>query len=104
MAGECGFPFIAFLDPDIAVSPLEIQFGDQFSSLQLFGSLSDKREQIVVLDCVFIKIVIILYHSLLSILFRDEEHRGGLRRFRWLDISFPGLIVDEIGDFLLFLR
>ena len=68
MAGESSFPFVAFLDPDVVISPSEIHLGEQLSSLQFLGQLPDKRKRVIVLDCVFIKIAIILYHSLLSIL------------------------------------
>ena len=103
MTGEGGLPFITILDPDIVISPAEIHVGEQFSSLQFLGQLPDKRERVVVFDRMFIKIAIVLYHPFLSILFRDKEHRGGLRRFPRSDISFWGLIVDEIGYFSLFL-
>ena len=104
MAGESSFPFVAFLDPEIVISPSEIHLGEQFSSLQFLGQLSDKRERVVVLDGVFVKIAIILYHSLLSVLFRDEEHRGCLGRFQRSNVPFSGLIVDEVGYFFLFLQ
>ena len=100
MTSEHGFPFVAFLDPDIVVSPTEIHLGEHLSSLQFLRQLLDKREQIIVLDCVFIEIAVILYHPFLSILFRDEEYGRGLGRFRWSDVAFLGLIVYEVGHFL----
>ena len=103
MAGESGLPFVAFFDPNIVVSLAEIHLGEQLSSLQLLGQLSDKGEWIVVLDCVFVKIVVVLYHSLLSIFLRDEEYRRSLRRLKRSDVAFLGLIIYEVRYFFLFL-
>ena len=48
------FPFIVFLDLDIVVYPPEIHLGEHFSFFEFIDELEDKREGVIVFDCVLI--------------------------------------------------
>src|ERR1700722_4301594 len=46
---EGRFPFIAFLDPHVVISPANVKFGDPFRVVDLVYELGDQGERITVL-------------------------------------------------------
>ena len=54
VAYECHLVFIALLDLDIIVSPLEIYFGKHFSSFELIDKLGNEREGVIVFYCMLV--------------------------------------------------
>ncbi len=83
---ECGFPFVAFFNLDIIVSPLYIEFGEERSTLELFQDRFNQGEWVVIADCLFVQFSVVLDRSELSILLFNEEKGGRVWGFRFLDV------------------
>ena len=58
---EYSFLLISGLNLDIVETPVDIQFCKVSHFLKLWDELWDKRKWILVLDCYYIKALIILY-------------------------------------------
>jgi len=78
---EGGLPFVAFLDPDVIVSPSYVKFGEEGSSLELLQDCFDQREGVVVANCLLVQFPIVLDGSEFSILLFDEEEWCGVWGF-----------------------
>ncbi|KIN95622.1 hypothetical protein M404DRAFT_165405 [Pisolithus tinctorius Marx 270] len=79
MSDEGSLPFVSFLYTNIVVSPSEIHLGEELTALELLiNKLRNERERVRILDCMFIKIPVVLYHMLLPIFLWNEEHWRGL--------------------------
>ena len=74
VADEGSFPFVSFFDAYVVVTPPKIYFGEVLRALEFVNELRDERERIVVPNCVFIQIVIVLYHLLPTVLLGDKEY------------------------------
>ena len=75
---EGGLPLISFFDVDVVIPPLNIHLGEILGSFQFINEGEDEGEQIGVLDCMLIKISIILARAESSIFLLDEEEQGSL--------------------------
>jgi len=76
---EGGFPFVAFFDSDIVVSPPYIELGEERSTLELFQDCFDQGERVVIADRLFIQLPVILDGSQFPILLFNEEEGGRVR-------------------------
>src|ERR1700722_1729760 len=70
------FPFIAFLDPNIVISPANVEFGEDFRVLDLVYEFGDQRKRITVLHGQGIEFPIVLDGSEVTRLLFDEEEGG----------------------------
>ena len=60
MGDEGGFPLISFPDLDVVVPPSYIKLGKDFGVFEFVNQVQDQREGVCILDCVTIKIAVIL--------------------------------------------
>ena len=60
---------------DVVVSPSKIDLCEVLRSFEFVDELGDEQERVVVPNCVFVQIPIILDHLLPSIFLRHEEYR-----------------------------
>ena len=60
VCGEGAFPLMSVLDSDIVVSPPDVKFSEEFSSLELINEVGDEGEGIGIADGMLIKVPIVL--------------------------------------------
>ena len=60
VCGEGTFPLMSVLDSDIVVSPPDIEFSEEFSSLELINEVGDEGEGIGIADSMLVKVPIVL--------------------------------------------
>ena len=60
VCGEGAFPLMSVLDSDIVVSPSDVEFSEEFSSLKLINEVRDEGEGIGIADGMLVKVPIIL--------------------------------------------
>jgi hypothetical protein len=75
---KCSFPLVAIFDPNIVVTPLNIELCEDVGPFEFVDEIGDEGEGIGVTDSVFIDISIVLTWSESSIFLFDEEEGGGL--------------------------
>ena len=96
------FPFIAFLDLNIIVSPVYNEFGKDLCILDLINEFGDQREGITVLYGQGIEFPIVLNRSEITQLLFDEEEGGRNWQFRGTDATSLEVFFQEFIKFLLF--
>ncbi|KAF9799687.1 hypothetical protein IEO21_10523 [Rhodonia placenta] len=69
-------PFITGFDPNIVVSPSEIELCEEHSTLELIYHPGDQRQWIVILDSDHIQLVVVLYRLKCPFLPFDDEEGG----------------------------
>ena len=92
---ESGLPLIALLNSDVVISPSYVEFGKEGKLAKVVDEVGDKRQGVCVLDCMFVKIAIVLDWPKFSILLFDEEKGGGLRGLRWPNPSCFQVFIDK---------
>jgi hypothetical protein len=70
---ESSFPFITFLDADVVVAPLDVQFREVPHAAKLVNEIVNKRKGVSVLDSDLIQSAVVLNESEAAILFLDEK-------------------------------
>jgi len=60
---EGGFPFVAFLDAYVVVSPTHVKFGKPFLPGDTVDELGDKRERVAIGDGPCVQLLIVLDRS-----------------------------------------
>ena len=63
---------------NVVVPLSNIHLGEVFGTFQFVDEGGDEEKQICILDCMLIKVSIVLARAKSSILFLDEEERRGL--------------------------
>ena len=74
VADERCFPFIAFLNSYVIVTPLKVYLREVLQSLELVDKLQDEQERVIVSHCVLIEVPVVLHHLLLSVFLWHKEH------------------------------
>ena len=100
---ESSLPLITFFDSNVVIPPLYVEFGKEGKLAKVVDKVGDKRQGVCVLDCMFVKITIVLDWPKFSILLFDKEKRGGLQGLRWSNPSCFHVFVDKClagGKFL----
>ena len=70
---ESGFVFVSLFDPDVIVSPSDVQLRVNVGSPQVADERSDERERVLVTHRPLVDFSVVLYRSQLPILLLDEE-------------------------------
>ena len=78
MGDKDGFSLVSILDIYIVVLPSHIKFDEYFYFLEFIDEVGDERKGIGILNCVFIKVTIVLAWLKATIFFLYEEERGCL--------------------------
>ena len=60
VCGEGAFPLVSVLNSDIVVPPPDVEFSEEFSSLELINEVGDEGEGIGIADGVLVKVPIVL--------------------------------------------
>ena len=104
MSDEGCLPLVAIFDVNIVIPPSNIKLGEMASIFQLVHEVRDEREEVSVMNDVFIKVPVILAGVEFPVFLFDEEKGGGLRRIEGM--KFPGSYVffKEILSSFLFVR
>jgi len=58
---ECGLPLITLLDPHIVEPPVEVEYGEELSTMEVGQDIGDEGEGVGVLDCDLVQLLIVLY-------------------------------------------
>ena len=72
------FPLVSILDLDIVISPVNIEFGEDFRSLEFVDKVRDEGEGVCVMYCVLIDVVIVLTGIKTTILLFNKKEGGCL--------------------------
>ena len=73
VGSESGLPLVTFLDADVVVTPPHVKFGEEARVLSFGNQFLDQRQRILVFDCSFVKLSIILDWSERAVMLLDEE-------------------------------
>ena len=99
---ESSFPFIAFLDSDIVVSPSDIELGEEFGSPETMDQIVYERKWVTILFCDFIESLVVLYEAESAIFLFNKKYGGSDWGFRWSNSSgFKGFFEEGVKFRLL---
>ncbi|KAF9798448.1 hypothetical protein IEO21_10718 [Rhodonia placenta] len=84
--------FVTSLDPDIVISPSDIELGEERGTVELIHHLSDQRQGVAIFDCDRVQPAVVLYGSKRPFLLFDEEEGGRNGRLRFLYVPFSQLL------------
>lgn len=104
VGGESSFPFIAFLDSDVVVTPSYVELGEVARSLQSVDDVSDQGEWVAILDCVLVETSIVLDKAERSILLFDEEDGGSNGGLGGTNQTTLEVLLEKAVQFYLFVR
>ena len=93
---EGSLPFVTLLDPYVVVTGTKIHLGEVLRSLHLLHEIGDQGKRVTILDRVRVQRAVILAGSIGTILLPNEEERTGNGRFRWTDIAFGLVFLNEL--------
>ena len=101
---ESGFPFVTGSDADLVVTGFQVELRKDFRSADAVHHLVDTRQRITVFDRDIVEFVVIDDWSTGSILFPNEEHRGGDRTVRIRGFSPTGIehLIEDFSAFSMF--
>jgi len=80
-SSESGLPLVSLLNPNIVISPLNIEFREVTRVFESVNEVGDMRKRVSVLDHMRIYIAVILAGTEHAILLQDKEERGCLQGF-----------------------
>src|ERR1700722_19434542 len=96
------FPLISFFDPNIVISPTNVEFGEDVRILDLVYEFGDQRKGVTILHGQGIEFPVVLDRSEITRFLFDEEEGGGDRLFRRTDSTGFQILFKEFVQFLLF--
>jgi len=79
-SSESGLPLVSLLNPNVVISPPDIEFRKVTRMFENVDKIGDMRKRVSVLECVRIYIAIILAGTEHSILLWDKKEGGRLWR------------------------
>ena len=100
---EGSFPFIAFMDPNIVVTPADIELSEVASTFEMVNEVVNEGEQVSILPSDKIECTIVLNEPELPILLLHKEDRGTYRELGLLDVPCPQSFGEERIQFTLLL-
>ena len=86
---------IAGLNPNIVITPSDVQLGEIVSSTELRDKLRDKRKWILIFHSHGIERAIVLHQAERSILLLDEEDQGSHQRFQWSNSTTSKVFTEK---------
>src|SRR5258708_1537501 len=101
---ECGLPLITLLDLHIVEPPMEVEYSEELSTMEVGQDIRDEGEGVGVLDHDLVQLPIVLYEVKRTILLLDKEHRGSHRGLGWTDAAICKVLLEEVTKLLLFCR
>ncbi|KAF9802980.1 hypothetical protein IEO21_09762 [Rhodonia placenta] len=90
---EGRLPFIAGFDPDVVVSPSDIELREERGTAELIHHLGDQRQGVVIFDGDRVQPAVVLYRSKCPFLLFDEEKGGHDGRLRFPYVPFSQLLL-----------
>ena len=78
MSDKGSFPLVSIFDANIIIPPVNIEFGEDFHSLEFVDEIGDEEKGVCVADSMFVDIVVVLTGVKTAILLFDEEEGGCL--------------------------
>jgi len=103
-SSESGLPLIGLLNPNVVISPSDIEFREILGVFESVNEVGDTRKGVGVLDHMRVNVTIVLAGMERAILLRDKEEGGRLQRLRREDLSFFEILIDERFQRFHFLR
>ena len=100
---EGSFPLVAFLNLDIVISSSYVKLGEDLGVFKFVDEVGDQGEGVCISDSMAVEVLVILAGLEASILFLNEEERGSLGGFGWMDFPRTKVFVDELICGLSFL-
>jgi len=94
-SSESGLPLVGLLNPNIVVSPSDIEFRKVVRVFERIDEVGDTRKGVSILDSMRIDVTVVLTRAERSILLRNKEEGGRLRGLRREDLSFFEVLIDE---------
>src|SRR3979490_2785844 len=101
---ESSFPLVTFLDVDIIVAPLDVQFCEVPRAAKSVNEVVNKWKGVSVLNSDLIQSVVILDELEDAVLFLDKKDWGSDRRFRWAYVSSFECFIKEGVEFRLLIQ
>src|ERR1700722_7565645 len=98
---ESGFPLITFLNADVVVSPLNIEFCVVLGFNKRIDHWWNGGYRVSVADSHSIKFTVILDRTKCAIFLSDKEERRGHRRFRRADTTGREVLIEKGVELLL---
>ena len=92
---ESGFVLVSGLNPDIVITPADVQLGEVASSAEFGDKLRDKRKWILIFHSHGIERAIVLHQAERSILLLDEEDQGSHQRFQWSNSTTSEVFTEK---------
>ena len=96
MGDEGSFPLVTFLNSDIVISPSYIKLGEDLGVFKFVDEVGNQGKGVCILDSVAVEVPVILARSEAAVLLLDEEERGSLGGFGWMDFPRAKVFVDEL--------
>ena len=78
MGDEGSFPLVSILDPDVVVTPTDIELGEDLCSFELVYKVRGKGEGVGIPNGVLIQVVVVLAWAETAILLFHKEEGSGL--------------------------
>ena len=78
MGNEGCFPLVAILDSHVVVSPMNVEFGEDFGISQFVDEIRDEGKGVGVTDGMFVDISVVLARAKSSVLLFNEGEGGCL--------------------------
>src|SRR5258708_29409951 len=73
------FPFVSFLDTNIVVPPMYVEFGEEGATSKVINGLGNERRHVPLLLGPSVNGSVVLDRAELSVFLFDEEEVGGIR-------------------------
>ncbi|KAF9794823.1 hypothetical protein IEO21_11147 [Rhodonia placenta] len=86
-------PFVTGFDPDVVVSPSDVELREEHSTAKLIHHLGDQRQGVAIFDRDRVQPAVVLYGSKCPFLLFDEEEGGRNGRLRFLYVAFRQLLL-----------
>ena len=94
-SSESGLSLISLLNPNVVISPPDIEFGEILGVFESVNEVRNMRKRVSILDGMRINVVIILARAERSILLQDKEEGGRLRGVHREDLFLLEILINE---------
>ena len=103
MGDKGGLPLVSILYSDIVVSPSYVKLGEDLGIFKFVDEVGNQGEGVCISDSMAVEVSVILARSEASILFLNEEERGSLGGFGWMNFPRAKVLINELICSLSFL-
>jgi len=94
-SSESGLPLVSLLNPNVVISPPDIEFGEIPGVFESVNEVRDTRKRVSILDHMRINVAVVLAGVEHSIFLWDKKERGHLWGLRRQDLPFFEILIDE---------